>query len=278
MLCALINNTTYRCSSQVSLSATTQTVISSNSFQEHLQCLPSNVSFFLGNISIPTQLHKLVSDIHNSCFAIASDGSVHAPNGSFSLVLYCTQSQIHLTGHNTLTGGHLDVSTFQAEACRYLGALHALKVILTTFSPQPHSPHITSDPHKDNLRVVKCSQDTPFSIQQCIQPDWDIMHKVYKVRVTIIAIIIVLDVHSRQDKTPSDPNSLSLPAHLNIFVDSRMHQAYIDCPHFHQTPLLPSTQAVLVLNGWNVTSKSITLAYLVYYKPIMQDYFLNKFD
>ena len=104
------------------------------------------------------------------------------------------------------------------------------------------------------------------------------MHKVYKVRVTIIAIIIVLDVHSRQDKTPSDPNSLSLPAHLNIFVDSRMHQAYIDCPHFHQTPLLPSTQAVLVLNGWNVTSKSITLAYLVYYKPIMQDYFLNKFD
>ena len=95
---------------QVSLSATTQTIITSNSFQDHLQSLLSTVTFFLGNISIPSQLHKLVSDIHNHCFAMASDGSVQAPNGSLAWVLYRTQSKIHLTGHNTLTGGHSDLS------------------------------------------------------------------------------------------------------------------------------------------------------------------------
>jgi hypothetical protein len=103
--------------SQVPQPATTQTVSSFNSFQDHLQSLPSTETFFLGNISIPSQLHKLVSDIHNSCFAMASDGSVRSPNGSFAWVLYGTESQIRLTGHNTLTGGHLDLSTFQAEAC-----------------------------------------------------------------------------------------------------------------------------------------------------------------
>ena len=87
MLCALINNTTYRCSSQVSLSATTQTDCSFNSFQDHLQSLPSTVTFFLGIISIPSWLHKLITNIHNSHFAMASDSSVWAPNGSFSWAL-----------------------------------------------------------------------------------------------------------------------------------------------------------------------------------------------
>jgi hypothetical protein len=103
------------------------------------------------------------------------------------------------------------------------------------------------------------------------------MHEAYKVRAVLPATITVLHVQSHQDETTSDPNSLSLAAHLNIFADSRTHQVYKDCPHFHQTPLLPSTQAVLVLNGRKVTSKMTTLASLAYYKPIMQDYFLNKF-
>jgi hypothetical protein len=264
-------------SPQFSLSVTTQTVCSYNSFQDHLQSLPSTETFFLGKISIPSQLHKLVSDIHNSRFAMASDGSVRAPNGSFALVLYGTQSQIHLTGHKTLSGGHLDLSNFRAEVCGYLGALYALKAILTTFPPLPNSPHITSNLHIDNLSIVRRSQDTPFSIQQCLQPDWDIMHEAYKVRESLPATITVLHVQSHQDETSSNPNSLSLAAHLNMFADSRTHKAYKDCPHFHQTPLLPSTQAVLVLNRCKVTSKITTLASLAYYKPIMQDDFLNKF-
>jgi hypothetical protein len=103
------------------------------------------------------------------------------------------------------------------------------------------------------------------------------MHEAYKVRAILLATITVLHVQSHQDETTTDPNSLSLPAHLNIFADSKIRQAYKDCPHFHQTPLLSSTQAVLVLNGWKVTSKMTTLASLAYYKPIMQNYFLNKF-
>ena len=104
------------------------------------------------------------------------------------------------------------------------------------------------------------------------------MHEVYKVREILPATITVLHVQSQQDKTTTNPISLSLPAHLNLFADSRTHQAYKDCPHFHQTLLLPSTQAVLVLNGWNVISKVTTQASLAHYKQIMQDYFLNKFD
>jgi hypothetical protein len=70
--------------------------------------------------------------------------------------------------------------------------------------------------------------------------------------------------------SPSQPNS-------RFFADSRTQQTYKVCPHFHQTSLIPSAQAVLVLNGCKVTSKMTTLASLAYYKPIMQDYFLDKF-
>jgi hypothetical protein len=42
--------------------------------------------------------------------------------------------------------------------------------------------------------------------------------------------------------------STLFPACLNIFADSRIHQEYKDCPQIHQTALLFSIQAVLVLN------------------------------
>ena len=193
----------------------------------------------------------------------------------------------HNQKYTSLAITHLQEATLtslspEAEACGYLGVLYALRAIFTTFPPLLPPPththtHITTNLYIGNLRVVRCSQDTPFSIQQCLQPTWDIMYKALKVRATLPATVIVLRVQSHQDETSSDPNSLSLPAHLNIFADSRTHQAYKDCPHSHQTPLLPFTQAVLVLNGWKVTSKMTTLASLAYYKPIMQDYFLNKF-
>ena len=119
----------------------------------------------------------------------------------------------------------MDLSTFRAEACGYLGALYTLKAILTTFPPLPTSPQITSDLHIDNIGIVRRSQDTLFSIQQCLQPNWDIMHEAYKVRESLPATITVLHVQSHQDKTTTDPNSLSLAAHFNIFADSRTHQA-----------------------------------------------------
>ena len=54
----------------------------------------------------PSHLQKLADDIHNSRFAMASDGSVRAPNGSFSWVIYGTYSKTYLKGYNTLTGGN----------------------------------------------------------------------------------------------------------------------------------------------------------------------------
>ena len=95
---------------------------------------------------------------------MASDGSVQAPNGSFAWVLYGTQSQIHLTGHNTLTGGHSDLSTFQAEACGYLGALYALKAILT------NSTHITSNLYIDNLGVISAPRIPPSPSSNASSP------------------------------------------------------------------------------------------------------------
>ena len=48
--------------------------------------------------------------------------------------------------------------------------------------------------------------------------------------------------------------STLLPACLNIFAGSRIHQEYRDSPQIHQTALISSIQAVLVLNlglGWH---------------------------
>ena len=208
---------------------------------------------------------------------MASDGSVRAPNGSFSWVIYGTYYKAYLKGYNTLTGGNSDLSTFRAEACGYLGALYALNTVHTCFPPCSNAAHITSELHIDNLGVVKRSHNTPFSIQQCLQPDWDIMHKAYTVRHGLPATITVLHVKSHQDKITLDSNTLPLPAQLNIMADVGTHQVYKDCPHFQQTPLLSSTQAALVLNGSRVTSRMSTQATQAYYNPIMQEYFPKKF-
>ena len=51
------------------------------------------------------------------------------------------RSKQYLTGHNTLTGGHSDLSTFQTEACGYLGILSALMTIFTVFPLPLFSSH-----------------------------------------------------------------------------------------------------------------------------------------
>ena len=256
----------------------TQTVSPQTSFQQYLQDQAPSESFFIGNNNIPTKLHELVNNIHKSCFAMASGGSVRSPNGSFSWVIYGMRSKQYLSGHNTLTGGYSDLSTFRTEAFGYLGVLSALKAILTALLLPPFSSHITSELHIDNLGVARCSQDTPFSIQQCLQPDWDIIiHAAYTIRLSLPAIITVLHVRGHQDNTTSDLTSLPLSAHLNIVADSETHQTYKTRPHFQQTPSLPSSQATLVLNGSRVISKMTAHASLAYYRPIMADYFHQKF-
>ena len=176
-------------------------------------------------MTILSQLQKLVANIHNSRFAMTLDGSVHAPNGSFSWVINGTYSKAFLKGYNTLTGGNSDLSTFRTEAYGYLGTIYALETVFTCFPPCTNATYITSELHIDNVGVVKRSHDTPFSIQQCLQPDWDIMHEAYTVRLSFLATISVLHVKSHQDETTSNPNTLPLPAQINIMADLGTHQA-----------------------------------------------------
>ena len=69
---------------------------------------------------------------------------------------------------------HSDLSSFCTEACCYLGALYALQAILKAFLLPINSPPIYTNIHIDNLGVINRSSNTPFSIQQCLLPDWDI--------------------------------------------------------------------------------------------------------
>ena len=87
----------------------------------------------------------------------------------------------------------------------------------------------------------------------------------------------MLHIWGHQDTTTADLTSLPLSAPLNIVADDGTHQAYKNHPHFHQTPPLPSTHATLILNGSRVTFKMTTHASLVYYRPIMADFFQHKF-
>ena len=140
-------------------------------FHTFLATLPSSEQFFLGCHSLPPNLQHFITDIHSNNFSMASDGSVRAPNGSFAWVIYGIASKTHWSGHNTIAKGHSDLSSFRTEACGYLGALYALRAILTAFPLPRNSPPIYSTIHIDNSGVVHRSRDTPFSIQQCLLPD-----------------------------------------------------------------------------------------------------------
>ena len=69
---------------------------------------------------------------------------------------------------------HSDLSSFCTEACGYIRALYALWAILKVFLLSINSPPIYTNIHIDNIGVINRSSNTPFSIQQCLLPDWDI--------------------------------------------------------------------------------------------------------
>ena len=130
--------------------------------------------------------------------------------------------------------------------------------------------------HIDNLGVVQRSSNTPFSIQQCLLPDWDIFNEATQVRHSIPGVIKVQHVKSHQDHDTNTPETLPLPARLNILADAGTHQAYTDCPTFCKTPFLPSTPVALVINSNLITSNHLSSASVAYYTPIMSKYFQEK--
>ena len=133
----------------------------------------------------------------------------------------------------------------------------ALQAILTAFPLPRNSPPIDTTIHIDNSGVVHRSSDTPFSIQQCILPDWDIFNEALQVCLTIPGTIKVQHIKSHQDRDTNTPKTLPLPARLNILADAKTHKAYTTCPIFHQAPFLPSTPVALVLNGLHITSNQL---------------------
>ena len=230
---------------------------------------------FLGCYTFPPSIQHFISHIHSNKFTMTSDDSVQAPNSSFTWVIYGTKSETHWSGHNTIAKGHSDLSSFRTEACGYLGALEALLALLQAFSPPINSPvYITI--HVDNLGVEQRSSDTPFSIQQCLLPDWDIFNKAIQVQHSIPGVIKVQHVQSHQVYDTTTPETLPLLARLNILADAGTHQAYIDYPIFRQIPFLPSTPAALVINSVLITSNHLSSALVAYYTPIMSKYFKEK--
>ena len=206
---------------------------------------------------------------------MASDGSVQAPNGSLAWVIYSIKSEIHLSGNNTIAKGHLDLSTFHTEACGYLGALNALWDLLKAFPP-PANFLVYTTIHIHNLGVVQRSSDTPFTIQQFLLPDLDNFNKATQVGHSIPGVIKVQHVKNHQDYDTNTPETLPLPARLNILADAGTHQVYTDCLIFCQTPFLPSTPMALVINSSLITSNHLSSASLTYYTPILSKYFKEK--
>ena len=234
--------------------------------------LPPSEQYFLGYYTFPLSMQHFISDINCNKFTMVSDSSVQAPNGSFAWVIFGTKSETHWSCHNTFTKGHSDIFSFRTEACGYLGALYILWALLQVFLP-PINSLVYTTIHIDNLGVVQRSSDTPFPIHQCLLLDWDIFNKAMQVRHSTPGIIKVQHVKSHQDHDTITPETLPLPARLNILADAGTHQAYTDCPVFCQTSFLSSTPMALVINSGLITSNHLSFAPLAYYIPIMSAYF-----
>ena len=127
--------------------------------------------------------------------------------------------------------GHSDLSLLHTEVRGYLGALYALWAILKAFPLPRNSPPIYTSIHIDNLGVVRRSSNTPFSIQQCLFPDWDVFKETLQFHCTIPGTIKVQHIKCHQDSDTSIPETLPFPARLNILVDARTHK------HLQTAPL-----------------------------------------
>ena len=160
---------------------------------------------------------------------------------------------------------HSDLSSFCTEACGYIRALYALQARLKAFPLPRNSPPIYTTIHIDNLGVVSKSSNTPYSIQQCLLPDWDIFNDILQVYCNIHGTLKVQRIKNHQDSDTKTRETLPLPARLNILADAGTCRAYTDYPTFHQAPSIPSTPVKLVLNGLHITSNQLLSASMAYY-------------
>ena len=90
-----------------------------------------------------------------------------------------------------------------------------------------------------------------------------------QVRHSIPRVIKVQHVKSHQGYDTNTPETLPLPARLNILADAGTHQAYTNCPIFCQVSFLCCTSVAVVLNSNLITSNHHSSAPFAYYTPLI---------
>ena len=119
----------------------------------------------------------------------------------------------------------------------------ALQAILKAFLLSINSPPIYTNIHIDNIGVINRSSNTPFSIPQCLLPDWYI----FKSRPCNSVALSLGPLRYNTSKairtvTQALLRSSPLPARLNILADAGYHKHIQTAPLFTKHPLYPPHQ------------------------------------
>jgi hypothetical protein len=127
--------------------------------------------------------------------------------------------------------------------------------------------------------VINKSSNTPFSIPQCLLPDWDIF-EIRPCKSVALSLGPLRYNTSKAIRTvtqamlrPPPP----LTSKTQYIGRCRNPQAYTDCHTFHQAPIVPSTPVKIVINVVHITSDQLPSASMAYYTPIMSTYFNEKY-
>ena len=199
-----------------------------------------------------------------------------APNSLATWLIHGRSSGTQLSGYNTTTFTATPLSSLRTECCGYLGAVLALRALLTHHDLLDPLTPFTARAHIDNQALVKrLSHHHQHSIRHSLHPDWDLIHSATKVLASIPVDLQAVHIKSHQDD--SKPyEALTLPAKLNIQVDGLTHLAYLRCPQRSITPLSTQVPATPLLQGSQVTSQMIPTTLTAYYKPKQFKYFQTR--
>jgi hypothetical protein len=131
-----------------------------------------------------------------------------------------------------------------------------LCILLKAFLLPRNSPTIYTTIHIDTLGVVSRSRETPFLIQQCLLPDWDILNEDLQVCLAILGTLR----YNTSKAIKKSTKTLLRP--LLYQQGSRCWQIQeikkdTKTAHFPLAPFLPTTLVALVLNGLHITSNQI---------------------
>ena len=141
-------------------------------FSTYLSSLSSYDNYCIGQVTFPPDILPLLQDIKTNNFEVATDGSVRSPHGSFSWLIHGRSSGTQLSGYNTTTFTATPLSSLRTECCGYLGAVLALRALLTHHDLLDPLTPFTARAHIDNQALVKrLSHHHQHSIRHSLHPD-----------------------------------------------------------------------------------------------------------